>query len=86
MGDRKKNIHRTKPPSRRAVLFNEDDPRDVASLAIYYAELARALAEDDAESAAYARDCIRELLTATEEDFEDVPLSTVLRKRKRASK
>jgi hypothetical protein len=79
------NLKRAKTPSRRSfqVPGDSDDPRQTARLAILYAELARAQAEGDTVVIDYARDTIREFLTATPENCADLPLLPILRKLKR---
>ena len=83
---RDRNLRRAKPPKRNSfpVPGDSDDPRRTATLAILYAELARAQVNGDREAVDYARDTIREFLTATPDDCVDMPLFPRQKRAKRS--
>jgi hypothetical protein len=70
-------------PAVEQTLSQIGDPRMAASLAILYAELARAQSDRDAEAVQFANRGIRELLRGVPDGPIDMPLLPLLNKRKK---
>jgi hypothetical protein len=70
-------------PAVEKTLRQIGDPRMAASLAVLYAELARAQSSGDAECVEFANRSIRELLQGLPDGPIDLPLLPTLRKLQR---